>query len=478
VELPITIVFEPPSQKELRAILRMRGIWVAGLIVALAIGTLLVVSGVGRADAVASISPAPLELTSRPTGAQVWLDGRESGRTPLSLLVEPGVHSVLLKASDAVDGQYTLQVGADGAAFDIGLLRRRPSLMRLRPTLPGATLVDVRLLSDGQLALAMSVPPGKQIQAWRLDPASGALEALLAEASGTRVAFAPDGERVAYTGYEVGPTPSPTESSMLWLVDRGRAVPTAGWRAPLTNGERLLDASWSPRDDQLLVVSSRPQPGGTVRSRAWFVDADGQRAREALSLPSEVVPGSAVWSPDGAHVVFLAHAGAVNALCLLDLQGDFRYVADLDASALPPLAYPPASWSTDSQRVVFVAPHQRPAGVSVGWLQQPEAPHSLYIANVSETAAVSSGDTPLDFATWREDGQLFGLGRLGNGGALDLRLVNAAGSGQHLLELPFKPGPSYGAVWDTAHTRLLVANPNQSGGVDYWLAMLGVESAS
>src|SRR3977135_1651874 len=83
VELPFTIVFEPPSQKELRAVLRMRGIWVAGLIVALAIGTLLVVTGVGRADAVASSGPAPVQLTSRPAGAQVWLDGRESGHTPL-----------------------------------------------------------------------------------------------------------------------------------------------------------------------------------------------------------------------------------------------------------------------------------------------------------------------------------------------------------------------------------------------------------
>jgi hypothetical protein len=121
VELPFTIVFEPPSQKELRAILRMRGIWVAGLIVALAIGTLVVVAGVGRADAVASIGPAPLELTSRPAGAQVWLDGRELGRTPLSLLVEPGAHSVQLKAADALDAQYTLQVGTEGAALDVRL---------------------------------------------------------------------------------------------------------------------------------------------------------------------------------------------------------------------------------------------------------------------------------------------------------------------------------------------------------------------
>ena len=116
--------------------------------------------------------------------------------------------------------------------------------------------------------------------------------------------------------------------------------------------------------------------------------------------------------------------------------------------------------------------------MSIGWLQQSEAPHALYVANVSEVTAAPAGDTPLDFATWREDGQLLGLGRLGNSGALDLRLVSAAGSGQHLLELPFKPGSGYGAAWDSSRGRLLVANPNPNGGVEYWLAMLGVESDS
>jgi dipeptidyl aminopeptidase/acylaminoacyl peptidase len=400
------------------------------------------------------------------------------GRTPLSLLVEPGAHSVQLKAADALDAQYTLQVGTEGAALDVRLLRRQAGLTRLRPTLPGAALADVRLLSDGQLALSIGVPPGRQIQAWRLDPANGALEPLVTEASGTHIAFSPDGEQVAYTGYEVGPAPAPTESSVVWLVERGRTVPSAGWRAPLAAGERLQDASWSPRSDRLLVVSSRSQPGGTVRSRAWFVDADGQRAREVLSLPSEIVPGSSVWSPDGAHVVFMAHAGAVNALCRLDLDGSFRYLADLELSQVAPPAYPPASWSTDSQRLVFVAPRPHPAGVSLGWLQPPAASRALYVADVSDAAPVLVGDTSLDFATWREDGQMFGLGRLGNGGALDLRLVNAAGSGQHLLELPLKPSSTYAAAWDRGRARLLVANPNPSGGVDYWLALLGLESGS
>jgi hypothetical protein len=418
-------------------------------------------------------------LTSQPSGARVWLDGRESGVTPLDVFVEPGAHAVVLKAADALDGQYTVRVGGEGAALEAVLWRRQPRLTRLRPTLPGAALSDVRLLSDGQLALSTGVPLTKQLQAWRLDPASGALEALVTEASGTRIAVAPDGEHVAYTGYDVGPTPtaSAPESNLLWLVDRGRLVPSAGWRAPLGSAERLLDASWSPRDDRLLVVSNQPQPGGTVRSRVWLVDADGQAAREVLTLPSVVVPGSAVWSPDGTHVAFLAHAGAVNAVCLLDVEGAFRYVADLDPGQVPPLPYPPVSWSADSERLLIVAPHQHPTGLSSGWLQPSETRHAVYVASVAEPVLLSLGDTTLDFATWREDGQVLGLGRLGNDGALDLRLAGTAGNTQHLLELPVKPGANYAVAWDVGRARVLVANPTPNGGVDYWLALLGLEFA-
>ena len=122
---------------------------------------------------------------------------------------------------------------------------------------------------------------------------------------------------------------------MLWLVSDGQSAPGNGWRAPLAAGEGLLDASWSPQADRLLAIGAQVLPGGATRSRVWFVDADGQSAREVLSLPSDVVPGSELWSPDGQHVAFVAHAAQVNALCLLDLDGSFRYVADLDPSSTP-----------------------------------------------------------------------------------------------------------------------------------------------
>ena len=200
MELPFTIVFEPPSRAELRAVLRMRGTWVAGVLVALAIGTLVLVSGVGRTDAVASGVSVPLDLTSRPAGAGLWLDGRERGRTPLTVQVDSGTHTVVLKARDALDGQYAVQVGVEGAALDAVLWRRQPTLLHLRPSLPGASLADVRLLADGELALSIAVPPGHQLQAWRLDPQSGALEPLLTDVTGTRLSVAADSQHRGIRG--------------------------------------------------------------------------------------------------------------------------------------------------------------------------------------------------------------------------------------------------------------------------------------
>jgi hypothetical protein len=484
VELPFTVVFEPPSQEELRDVLRMRGHWVAGLIVVLTIGTAVLLWNVAHADPIGGGAGVPLQLTSRPPGAGIWLDGRERGRTPLDLRVDPGVHNVLLKTADTVDGQYAVQVGAAGASLDAVLWRRQPTLRRLRPTLPGAVLSDVRVLSNGELALSITLPASRHIQAWRMEPRSGALRPVLTGAAGTRLAVTSDGERVAFVGYEVGPAPysgdlarfGAVQPGMVWVVAAGPWAPMAGWRAPIEAGEQLVDVSWSPNADRLLVMATQALGGAAPRSRLWFVEADTLQAREILTLPSEVVPGSAVWSPDGQRVIFVARAGTLNALCLLDLEGDFRYVADLDSSPVSPLAYPRATWSADSQRLLFVAPHQHPPGTGSGWLQ-PDPRHALYLADVADPTPALIADTDVDMAVWREDGQLMGLGHTANDGGLDLRLLDGTGNSRRVLELPLRPAPNlpYAAVWDTARARLVVASPTLMGDDDFWLVMLGQE---
>jgi len=260
----------------------------------------------------------------------------------------------------------------------------------------------------------------------------------------------------------------------LWLASGEHLASTTGWRPPLAPGEQLLDSSWSPSADRLLVVTGQALPGGATRSRLWLVDADGQHGHALLSLPSEIALGSEVWSPDGQHVALLAQAGMLNALCMVDLDGGFRYVADLDSSSAPPLAYLPATWAVDSQRLVFVAPHQHPPGVPFGWLQ-PDAQHALYVASAADPTPRLVQDTDVDFAAWREGGQVVGLGRQGTNRALSMRLRDGSASAQHLLDLPLRPASNYAMVWDLARARVLLASPAPAGGVDYWLAMFGLE---
>ena len=483
MELPYTIVFEPPSRSELRALLRMRGQWIAGVIVALAIGSVYILANVARADARTTAAVAPLAIRSDPPGAAIEVDGRRRGATPADLEVDSGRHRVVLRSADALDGQYSVDVGADGAQLHAVLWRRQAELTRLRPALPGAAIADARLLADGDVGVSIELPPGGQLQAWRLEPRSGALEPVLTNVAGLRLTFAADGHHLAYLGSEIGPPSSAgpyaagsSAASVVWLMTpQDQLTPALGWRAPLEPGEQLADVSWSPSADRLLVVSSQGLAGGAIASRVWLLEVDGQHARAVVSLPSQIVPGSAVWSPDGSAIAFVAHAGEVNALCLLRTDGTFRYVADLDPSSTSPLPQPPLAWSTDGQRLLIVAPHQHPPGVGFNWLQ-PDLQHAVYLASLDEPAPRALGDTDMDLATWREDGQVLGLGRAGGDGPLGIRLLNlSSGSDQQVLELPLKPATRYAAQWDVAGARLLIASRASSGATEYWLARLGLE---
>ena len=487
MEFPFTVVFEPPSQSELRALLRMRGYWVAGLIIPLTIGIAYLLSTVAHADAVASTARVSLALSSQPPGASLSLDGHERGATPQDLLVEPGQHTLQLSAPDALPSRYVINVGGDTAAFHAQLWRRQPSITRLRPALPGATLEDVRFLDDGELGLTVALPAGPQLGAWRMDPRTGTLVTIATDIAGPRLALTAHGDNLAYLGSEVGP-PDPLLAvprsarppvNVVWLVTPGvRGETLTGWRAPIEAPEELTDVSWSPRADRLLVVSNQRLQGGASVSRAWFLDAHGQHAQFMLSIPSDIVAGTEAWSPDGQWVAFVAHAAQVNALCLLRVDGTFRYVADLDISAISPPGYPSLAWSQTGQRVLFVAPHQHPLGVSLGWLQS-DPSHALYTASVDQPTPVVLRDTDLDTATWREDGQVLGLTRTGADAPLDIRLAgDSSGGSQQLLQLPLKPSGAYAAMWDLSHARLLVAGRNQDGGLDYWLARLGFEGDS
>jgi dipeptidyl aminopeptidase/acylaminoacyl peptidase len=263
----------------------------------------------------------------------------------------------------------------------------------------------------------------------------------------------------------------------VWFaVADGGSSPSYAWRAPLEASEQLVDVSWSPRADQLLVVSHATQGGGAQRSRVWLLDSDGQHAQPLLSLPSNIAPGSEAWSADGRAIAFVAHTGHVNALCLVRSDGDFRYIADLDPSAQPP-RYPPVAWSLDNQSIAFVAPYQHPPGSTFNWLQ-PDSRHAIYVERVDQPLPQALGDTDADLLSWREDGQLLGLGRANAEGPLEVRLLSGNGGGQALLDLPLRTPGSYAALWDSRHARMLIASQAlSSSAIDYWLVNLGLEAS-
>jgi PEGA domain len=496
VELPFVIYFEPPTRADLRAVLEgaaARPGWGAlalVLSVGLVVGGWWTVTSAGAGGGGAGAGQVlELVVSSRPPGARITLDGREQGQTPASLLVTAGLHDVGLLAPQALEARYRLRVDVP-ERFEAVLWRHQPVVTRLRPTLPGATLASVDVLDDGRLALGVAVPPDGELEAWLLEPVSGTLERLPLPFGASRLAVAPDATRVAVVSSPGAAArdpggPSAEAAPAVWLVPTGGADdgPRLVWRAQVGRRERLVDLAWSPRAEHLLVGSAEELPSGGRRSHLWLLDqpdATGdsplQVRRYLVSLPSALVPGSFVWSPDGRRVAFLARVGGQRALCLLDVAyGAFRYLADLDAldASGTPLPFPPVAWSAVGHRLLFVARGEPPSG-PFGWLERPR--RLLYRVD-DDLVARPIGPTDADLVAWREDAQsLVLLGRLKDDGPLVLRAADGGlGQVSHLMELPVRP-PAYAARWDLPHARLLLAGPaaGPPDALDYTLVRLGL----
>src|SRR5712691_10071962 len=112
-----------------------------------------------------------------------------------------------MKHPDAVDEQRQVTVSTD-MDVSINMWRRRPSVVQLRPTYPGAGIGDAQFLTDGRLTLSMALPVqaggltgGVLREAWIFDPATGRLQPFDTTGAGpraARLALATDGRRVAY----------------------------------------------------------------------------------------------------------------------------------------------------------------------------------------------------------------------------------------------------------------------------------------
>jgi hypothetical protein len=482
-----------------------------------------------------SSGPISFDIASQPDRATVILDGRSRGQTPVSALVSPGEHTLVLRHPDAVDDQRTVSV-TSATQLQVRMWLRRPTAIQLRPAYPGASIAGATFLADGQLALSMALPAqagnaagGTLREPWLVDPTTGGVTRFPADASvrAAVISVSPDARSVAYLQQDQsaglnGVTHQRLDS--VWIA----GAPTAGTTVrlfalpPVPGGaqgpgevEGIRDVTWTPDGHHLLVAVRLLAVSGAypaaARTRLLLLDARFASAEpltpvELVVLPAEVVPGSYSWAPDGHWAAFLSTAsegsgsGSFVALCAVDTTANgavdgFRYVADLgrqtDPSSLLPIAS--VAWAPNSDgRLVYVAATPRISTTNpLGLPGTSGGEPGLFTASPTAPALTAEEGRRLGSATgliapsWRTtpDGSNASLIAFARSTQANKPLVvrgidPLTGAVQNLgIELPPGVGGSaaVAARWDLAHGRALILarrDGMSAGAFDYWLVQL------
>lgn len=453
------------------------------------------------ADAVAGRAAAEgpqgeLAVTSAPPGAAVLVGGKVRGYTPLTLALPAGERQVVLRQPGYADLPLAARVDPARPAAVHGLLwRQQPLARRIRPPLPGATLAGAQFLADGRVALTVTLPPGEEHQVWVLDAAGGARRAGPVEAR-LAVALSPDGARVAYTAVSAAPEGAAPggerRAAEVWLAatDGGEGPGIRRYALPAgTAAEAVTDLAWAPDGAHLLLVAQLRTQGGALRSRLLWLDAgrEGGDPAELAALPSDVVPGSWAWRPDGAQVAFIGRSDARLALCLLGIAPAgrtgapalFRYLTELPGGGATPPRVPPIAWAPPARpgdpapgRFVYAAT-QDGGGAGAGFGGRPTV---LMADDLSGRPPARVGAASGLWPGWRPDGQIAAIARL-KGDAVGLRLFDptadgGAGASADLGTLPVAWGNGNGPEvrWDSDRGRALVFAGAAGGeGGELWL---------
>jgi hypothetical protein len=116
--------------------------------------------GVVRVNATLAPLAGTLLLESEPSGATVWLDGRDVGVTPLSFgALSAGLHRVNMSTPDYVDGALELRMPPGGALSERVVLRPMPARLHVSLAL-GAAQVYLDDQPRGLTPLELEVEPG------------------------------------------------------------------------------------------------------------------------------------------------------------------------------------------------------------------------------------------------------------------------------------------------------------------------------
>jgi hypothetical protein len=409
------------------------------------------------------------------------VDGQPQETMAGSLAIPLGRHNIAVEQGDAVSEHREINLAADGAALDLSLWRTQPVLHTLTPALPGAAIADTTFLADDRLGLVVTLP-GDERQAWTLDPANHfTIDRLGSVAPTAPLAIRPDGHGVAF----LQPTLDRSANSSigsgrlneLWLAALGDDQGHAVWTLDQPD-EQLVDLAWAPDSRHLLLVGRQHPSLGTERTSLRWLDTAAGSAQLLGLLPSEVVPGSYVWRPDGHGLAFLVHTASLSAVCTLSDAGAFHYLGDLghDGTAGPPVA--PVAWGPDGQ-LVYAALKPPPPSVSSNPLGLgAPTPVGLYAADPSGGLGRSFGIADGLSPTWWPDGRLLLAGLPADRGTgLRLRELDTQGQAQELvtIDVATPSATGYGLRWDLARQRALLITNHSSfdGGHDFALLDFG-----
>jgi hypothetical protein len=223
---------------------------------------------------------ALLQVTSQPSGVTISIDGRERGRTPASVAVAPGRHTLSFSGSEIIPSRREVTIGAEGASLSVPLWSRQPRVTHLRPTYPGASIAATAFERDGRLALVIAMPSEGR-EAWLLDLANGTLTRVGPAGQWAALAVAPDGAQVAYLAASA--TAAATSGSCRNEVVLEFRSRTAKVTLPGTDATLSPLAIPHERSGRCVPASNRIlQPGDKLRDRLRMLSTESSAADDAL----------------------------------------------------------------------------------------------------------------------------------------------------------------------------------------------------
>lgn len=481
MQLPFTVRIVPPTRTDFKRLVRSRAAWLVAM--ALLLGTsasaFFVLGSAHRSG-----PPAPsgrIRLIGVPAEVTVAVDGQPLAQASAVRPLPAGEHVVAFRGERVVDASYDVVVHPDATttlAPDLWL--RHPPIAPLRPTYPGSSIVGASFLTDGRIALVEALPPGDDDQLWLVDP-NGAPRRVGPASQDRAIALSPDGRRVAYLVQGNTATTRRMGPDEVWVADRGGEDERRSFALPRDDpGESLVDLSWAPDGQHLLLASQVADRSGGRLSRLRWLDLANGEARELATFPGDVVFGSYTWSPAGGRVAFMIRLGQTAALCALDIASTtFQDVADLGGGAAASFPFAPVAWSDDGQRLIYTA--RSATSASPGWLFGAKPAIGLDAVDFPRPINQHLGSDLGQFPAVRADGAVVLVDHARSDAPYVVRRVYPTSQTSDLFSVTATPSSAFAVLWDLAHDQAILAtraaNGTGSAPIDYWLVRFGAEAS-